>query len=134
MRPAPRLWVGTIVIDCTRFDEMLAFWRAALGYEQSGPRDPGWTRLDDPTGVGPNLAFRADPEAPGRSWWYHLDLFSTDPAQDVERLVRLGARIEEAARPDRDFVTLLDPDGNPFDVITEPRVPRASGSPADRPS
>ena len=121
MSDDPTLWVGTVVIDCKNFDKMLEFWKAALGYAQNGPRDVGWTRIDDPQKLGPNLAFREDPEAPRASWWFHLDLFSPDPEAEIRRLVGLGAKIEELARPDRDFVTLLDPDGNPFDVITEPR-------------
>jgi hypothetical protein len=121
MGTSPKLWVGTIVIDCKNFDEMLAFWKAALRYEQNGPLDPGWTRLDDPTGAGPNVAFRKDPAAPGPFWWFHLDLFATEPEKEVNRLVGMGARVLEPARPDRDFVTLVDPDGNPFDVITEPK-------------
>ena len=26
------IWVGSIVIRCRRFEEMLAFWQSALGY------------------------------------------------------------------------------------------------------
>jgi len=31
-RPARAIRVGSIVIRCTRFDEMRVFWQAALGY------------------------------------------------------------------------------------------------------
>ncbi|MCI4317227.1 MAG: VOC family protein [Thermoplasmata archaeon] len=99
---------------------MIAFWRGALGYEQRGPRDEGWTLLYDPHRAGPNLAFRKDPNAPGPFWWIHLDLYSSDPENEVKRLVALGATIQEPAQADRDFVTLSDPDGNPFDVVQTP--------------
>jgi len=112
-----KIWVGSVVIDCRKFDEMVAFWKAALGYEQRGPRDEGWPLLYDPHREGPNLAFRRDPEAPGQFWWFHLDLYSSDPETEVARLVGLGAAVVEPARPDRDFVTLTDPDGNLFDVV-----------------
>lgn len=112
-----KTWVGSVVIDCSRFDEMVAFWKEALGYDQRGPRDEGWTLLYDPHGSGPNLAFRKEPGLPGPLWWFHLDLYSSDSAEEVARLVRLGAKVREPAQPGRDFVTLADPDGNPFDVV-----------------
>jgi catechol 2,3-dioxygenase-like lactoylglutathione lyase family enzyme len=117
MAEPPATWVGSIVIDCKKFDEMIAFWKSALGYEQRGPRDEGWTLLYDPRRAGPNLAFRKDLNAPGAFWWFHLDLYSSDPEEEAERMVRLGARVTEPAQPDRDFVTLVDPDGNPFDIV-----------------
>ena len=116
-----KTWVGSVVIDCRMFDEMIAFWKAVLGYEQRGPRDEGWTLLYDPHRSCPNLAFRKDPGAPGRFWWFHLDLHSSDPEKEVARLVALGATIQEPGRADRDFVTLADPDGNAFDVVAAPR-------------
>jgi hypothetical protein len=34
--------VGSVVIDCTDFQTMMAFWRDALGYEpRYPPEDPG---------------------------------------------------------------------------------------------
>ena len=117
MAEVRRTWIGTVVIDCRRFDEMLDFWKAALGYEQRDARDEGWTLIYDPDNAGPNLAFRKEPKAPKKFWWFHLDLYSSDPEHEVDRLVKLGARILEPAQADRDFVTLADPDGNPFDVV-----------------
>ncbi len=96
---------------------MVAFWKGALGYEQQGPRDEGWTLLRDPQRSGPNLAFRREPEAPGPYWWFHLDLYSSDPVGEVARLVGLGATVREPAQDDHDFVTLADPDGNLFDLV-----------------
>jgi hypothetical protein len=46
-----------------------------------------------------------------------LDLYSSDPESEVERLQKLGATMQQAARAGFDYVTLADPDGNPFDVI-----------------
>ena len=117
MSETPKTWIGSIVIDCRKFDEMIEFWMTALGYEQRGPRDEGWTLLFDPRGAGPNLAFRRDQDHPSQPWWYHLDLYSNDPESEVSRLTNSGATLLEARQPDRDFVTLADPDGNPFDVV-----------------
>ncbi len=47
----------------------------------------------------------------------HLDLYSSDPESEVERLVGLGATLKRSPKEREDFVTLADPDGNLFDII-----------------
>jgi hypothetical protein len=48
----------------------------------------------------------------------HLDLYTSDRAGEVERLLGIGATIyARTPEPDEDFITLVDPDGNLFDVI-----------------
>jgi len=117
MALARTVWVGSIVIDCKNWKEMLAFWGAALGYELREPPSDDWAVLHDPENVGPNLSLQKDPVGPTGVYWTHLDLYSSDPEAEVRRLVALGARVIQPARPDHDYVTLTDPDGNPFDVI-----------------
>jgi len=141
MAESGKLWVGTVVIDCRKWEEMIAFWKAALGYEFRRRPDefPGndWALIADPNGLGPNLAFQKDPDGPGKVYWFHFDLFSSDPAGEVRRLLKLGATMVQPAREGFDYVTLADPDGNPFDVLTEVihRGPAKSGveSPIDHP-
>ncbi len=112
-----KIWVGSVVIDCKNFPEMIRFWKAALGYEQRLPSDDDWVLLYDPDKQGPNLAFQKDPVGPGPTYWDHLDLYSSDPEGEVRRLQSLGAEVIQPAREGFDYVTLADPDGNPFDVI-----------------
>jgi len=112
-----RLWIGSIVIDCKKFEEMIAFWKAALGYELREPPSEDWAVLCDPNGSGPNIAFQRDPAGPGETYWFHLDLYSSDAEAEVERLTRLGATTRQPAKNEFDYVTLADPDGNPFDVV-----------------
>jgi len=115
-----RLWVGSIVVECKEFERMIAFWNSALGYEAREPPSEDWAVLYDPRGVGPNISLQKVAEGPGDDYRYHFDLYSSDAKAEVDRLVGLGAAVQEPARPDRDFVTLVDPDGNPFDVIDTP--------------
>lgn len=103
--------IGPVVIDRGKFDEMVAFCTRTLGYQQRGPRGKGGTLLHDPQGSGPNLAIRREPNAPGHFSWSHLDPYSSDPAGEAERQVRLGATVPKPVQADRDFVTLVDPDG-----------------------
>jgi hypothetical protein len=115
-----QVWVGSIVVRCGRFDEMLAFWQAALGYVPKAPPQDGWVILTDPTGRGPNVSLDRVEQPPplGEVSRVHLDLYTDDGAGEVERLLALGAtRYEREARPEDDFVVLVDPDGNRFCVV-----------------
>ncbi len=111
------IWVGSIVIDCTDLPRMIAFWQAALGYVPRDPPAPDGVVLKDPRGRGPNLNLSLSGEGPLEEYRLHLDLYASDPAAEVERLVRLGATVKLEPHPGAEFVTLADPDGNLFDVI-----------------
>ena len=54
--PRVQVRVGSIVVRCVRFDELLAFWQAALGYVPRYAPQDGWAILTDPTGAGPNVS------------------------------------------------------------------------------
>ena len=115
--------IGSIVIRCFEFERMVAFWRAALGYE-IGHADPngGFVILRDPNGRGSNLSLDQTP-APrtGKRGWIHLDLYTTAQREEVERLVGLGARrYPWRYPPGADYVVLEDPDGNLFCVCDVP--------------
>ena len=114
--------MGSIVVRCRRFDELIAFWQAALGYVPREPPRDDWVVLTDPTGAGPNISLDkvdADRLPPlGELSRVHLDLYTTDQASEVDRLIKLGAtRYERDAGPEDDFVVLVDPDGNRFCVV-----------------
>jgi len=112
-----RIWIGSIVIDCTRLDPMIKFWSEALHYIPRGPVQPDGVILKDPKGVGPNLNLSISNDGPLEEYRLHLDLYADDPAEEVQRLVRLGAVLKRPPEKGQDFVTLADPDGNLFDVV-----------------
>jgi len=111
------LWVGSVVVECREFSKMIEFWMAALGYEAREPPSDDWVVLSDPYDHGPNISLQKVPDGPGEDYRYHFDLYASDPEGEARRLLGLGAVMKEPAREGRDFVTLLDPDGNPFDII-----------------
>jgi len=115
-----KLWVGSIVLNCKNFEGMISFWKAALGYEARQPPSEDWVVLSDPRRRGPNLSLQKVPDGPPDDYTFHLDLYSSESAEEVQRLLRLGATMRQPAEESRDFVTLADPDGNPFDVIDTP--------------
>ena len=120
-----RVRVGSILIRCVRFDELLWFWQAALGYVPREPPEDGWVVLIDSTGAGPNISLdRVDGDRLpplGELSRVHLDLYTSEPQAEVERLLGLGAtRYEREYDGDEDFVVLVDPDGNRFCVVGKP--------------
>ena len=112
-----RIWVGSIVIDCTNLDRMIRFWSDALHYVPRGAVRPDGAMLMDPSGKGPNLNLSLENEGPAAEYRLHLDLYVTDPVGEMERLLRLGATLNRPPEEGRDFVTLADPDGNLFCLI-----------------
>ena len=113
----PEIRIGSIVVDCTDLPRMIEFWSAALHYVPRDPAQPDGVVLKDPRGRGPNLNLSLSSEGPMAEYRLHLDLYASDPLSEVDRLVRLGAKLTRGADAGHDFVTLADPDGNLFDVI-----------------
>src|SRR5256886_13807272 len=83
--------IGSIVIHCHEFDRMVSFWQAALRYVPRAPAQGGWVVLRDPEERGPNLAFQARQERRRGRSWLPLDLYTSDQAGEVGRLVALLA-------------------------------------------
>jgi len=50
--------IGSIIMDCGKFDKMLAFWQEALHYVPREPAKDGWVVLRDPEGRNPNVCDR----------------------------------------------------------------------------
>ncbi len=110
--------VGSVVIDCNDFSPMVAFWRAALGYEPKILEEDDWALLIDPEGEAVNVSIQKVPEPRQGKNRLHLDLYADDQPGEVERLLGLGAkRFPREAEPGEDFIVLEDPEGNLFCVI-----------------
>lgn len=111
--------IGSVVIRCHHFEEMLEFWQKALHYVPRNPPHNGWVVLCDPTGKSPNLSLDKTPEKrTGKRSRLHLDLYTGNQEEEVERLVELGAvRYPWRYKPGDDFVVLADPDDNLFCVV-----------------
>jgi catechol 2,3-dioxygenase-like lactoylglutathione lyase family enzyme len=114
------LKIGSVVIDCINFDEMLAFWQEALHYIPREPAKEGWVVLRDPAGRNVNVSLNqvsVSEKLMGRNW-LHFDLYTSDREGEVERLLKIGAtRHPQTYEPDDDFIVLEDPDGNLFCVV-----------------
>jgi catechol 2,3-dioxygenase-like lactoylglutathione lyase family enzyme len=114
------LRVGSVVVNVSDVPRATAFWSAALDYEPRYEPEPDWVVLQPRDGQGPNVSLNLGTTRPDPVPHVHLDLYATDQAAEVERLVGLGAdRVEDWPYPDEpvDYVVLADPDGNRFCVI-----------------
>jgi Glyoxalase-like domain len=99
---------------------MFRFWQAALNYEvQHTDPNGGFVILRDPMRLGPNISLdQMSAHRTGKRGWLHLDLYTTHQAEEVERLVGIGARrYPWRYHQGADYVVLEDPDGNLFCVI-----------------
>jgi catechol 2,3-dioxygenase-like lactoylglutathione lyase family enzyme len=111
--------IGSIVVRCYEFEKMLQFWQQALHYVPREPAQGGWVVLRDPEGRGPNLSLqRVSERRSGKRGRLHLDFYTNNREEEVERLVAIGAaRYPWRYRPGSDFAVLEDPDGNLFCVV-----------------
>jgi hypothetical protein len=117
-RPDAAVRVGSVVIDCNDFEAMVAFWSAALGYVPRDEPEEDWAILRDPDDASVQVALQKVPEPRIGKNRLHLDLYTSDPDGEIDRLLSLGARrYHREPEPGEDFVTLEDPEHNLFDVI-----------------
>lgn len=115
--------VGSIVLRVDNLPRQMAFWAAALDYVPRDGLSDDFVVLRPRTGAGPNLSLdqhRSEVYVPPR---LHLDLYTDHQAEEVHRLIGLGAtEVRWSKRPpDADYVILADPEGNRFCVVNTNR-------------
>ena len=115
--------IGSVVVDCNNFEKMREFWKEALHYTFREPPADGWVVLKDPKGSGnTNVSLNQVPEKLSGRNRLHFDLYTEDQKGEVERLLRLGAKLHpQTYEPEDDFIVLEDPDGNLFCVVDTSR-------------
>jgi predicted enzyme related to lactoylglutathione lyase len=117
------LKIGSIVLRVDDLKRQFDFWTAALDYvPRDGKWDDDFAVLRPRNGVGPNVSLdrhHSTLQIPPR---IHLDLYTNDQANEVARLIALGAtEVHWKKRPaNADYVILADPEGNRFCVIKKP--------------
>jgi hypothetical protein len=121
-----------LAIDCADPDRLARFWCSVLDYEVKdnedgvitigSPMEPEGSSHHGP--VPPTLTFARVPEGKTVKNRLHIDLNPTDREQDeeVRRLLDLGARPADVGQTgEESWVTLADPEGNEFCVLTSRR-------------
>ena len=110
--------IGSIVIDCFDFEQMMHFWQEALHYIPKYPPKNGWVILTDFLKIGPNISLnKVEDRLKGRNW-IHLDLYVDSRDEEIDRLIKLGAKLHSQEYDiEDDFRVLEDPDGNLFCIV-----------------
>jgi catechol 2,3-dioxygenase-like lactoylglutathione lyase family enzyme len=119
------LRLGSTVLGASDVRRAVEFWGRALGYvPRDGVVDDTFVVLEPPDGAGQNIAGQNISvmlsETPVQDKpRVHLDLYTAEPAREVERLLELGASHVDWQDypPDPDFTVLADTEGNRFCVI-----------------
>lgn len=115
------MYLENLVMDAVEPQQLGRFWEAALGTERLTDA-PGIfeTRLSVDGGPELDLCFQPVPERPSEPPRLHLDLSGgARQAEEVERLIGLGATPLDIGQGDVPWVVLGDPEGNPFCVMEE---------------
>jgi predicted enzyme related to lactoylglutathione lyase len=129
--------IRAITFDCADPERLAAFWSAALGFTKrevpagfatwaeylasQGIPEGQWSTsaaVMDPEGKCPRLLFLKVPEGKTVKNRVHLDLSPDGTmAEEVSRMVTLGARVERIFDDQADVFTVMqDPEGNEFCV------------------
>ncbi len=110
-----------IVIDCARPRELAGFWSRVLGWAVvEDEHGFCWmSSTGEPTAPPPILVFVPVPEPKTVKDRIHIDLNPSgcDQAEELERLLALGARPADIGQGDVPWVVLADPEGNEFCLL-----------------
>jgi predicted enzyme related to lactoylglutathione lyase len=111
-----------VTLDCADAARVAEFWAAALDRKV----DDGASESFASIGMGeapaarPHWLFIQVPEAKRTKNRMHVDLVSPRAADEVDRLVSLGAtRLADHEEDGSRWTTLADPEGNEFDLLVE---------------
>lgn len=111
--------LSEIAVDCADPRALAGFWCAVLGVEVVGEDEEGAVTI----GPGlPVLTFARVPEPKTVKNRLHLDVTPVDrsQAEEVRRLLDLGARRVDVGQGGQGWVVLADPEGNEFCVLSGP--------------
>ena len=107
-----------LVIDCSDPHRVAAFWTEVLGYDVTDEEDE-LVAIADPNESSVMLVFVKVPEPKTIKNRIHIDLNprDRDQADEVERILALGATRADVGQGEQRWVVLADPEGNEFCVL-----------------
>jgi len=112
--------VNEIVIDCADPGRVAAFWGAVLDWDVQQEGEYMWmSASSEPTDGGLILVFVPVPEPKTVKNRVHIDVSprGCEQAEEVERLLGLGARHVDIGQGEVPWVVLADPEDNEFCVL-----------------
>ena len=112
--------VREIVIDCADPRRVADFWSAVLGWGVNEMTGALWmSESGDPAKDSLAICFVPVPEPKSVKNRVHIDVCpkGADQAEEVERLIGLGATRADIGQGDVPWVVLADVEGNEFCVL-----------------
>lgn len=110
--------LGQVVVDCRDAEKLAAFWSRLLDLPVADGANQFWASIPAPAdkSLPPLMFLQVEAPTPTKNKW-HLDLFTADPAAQIERALGLGAtKVGDFDEYDAVWTTLADPEGNLFDL------------------
>ena len=123
------MYLENLVFDAVEPRRLGRFWEAVVGGERLTDEPAGFeTRLTVDHGPALDLCFQRVAEPATEPPRLHLDLSSgAHQAEEVDRLLGLGARQLDIGQGDVPWVVLADPEGNPCCVLEDRAAYAGSG-------
>ena len=115
------MYLENLITDAVDPGPLGRFWEAVVGGEGFTDDAEGYeTRLHVVGGPDLDLGFPRVPEPLSAPPRLHIDLAGGGrQAEEVDRVIALGARHLDIGQRDVPWVVLADPEGNPFCVLEE---------------
>ncbi|MDN5751174.1 MAG: VOC family protein [Pseudonocardia sp.] len=115
------MFLENLVIDAVEPQRLGRFWEAVVGGQRlTDELDAFETRLTIEGGPVLDLCFQRVPAPPSEPLRLHLDLLGgARQAEEVDRLLGLGAQHLDIGQGDVPWVVLADPEGNPCCVMQD---------------
>ena len=113
--------LSTIVIDAVDADRLAEFWCQVLGWSRSDAvESDGAIEIVDPAATrSVTILIEPVPEKKAIKNRLHLDVrpSGVDQAEELDRLLALGARRADIGQGDQTWIVLADPEGNEFCLL-----------------
>jgi len=108
-----------VIVDAAEPSRLAAFWAGVLGWERLDDDEDGAVEIGAAGGAKPTIVFVPvdDPKA-GKNR-LHLDVnpAGCDQAEELARLLALGAVEVDVGQGEQTWVVLADPEGNEFCLL-----------------
>jgi hypothetical protein len=110
--------IGEFVIDSHDPEGTAQFWCSALGYRVTDRDETGVAIAGHPAAPSILLLRSDDPKLGKNRLHFDICPVETTQSDEVERLIKLGARRADIGQGDRSWVVMADPEGNEFCVMS----------------
>jgi len=107
-----------LIVDAADPRGLADFWCAVLGWQVTEDDEEG-VEIAAGAGARPAIVFVPVPEPKTVKNRVHIDVNPTgcDQAEEVERVLALGARPVDVGQGEQPWVVLADPEGNEFCIL-----------------